>query len=86
MSLPISSLFEKVHSLISVTIDDYIARALESLRYLGYYLRFEDFSRAIPPDEFDEEILVMAEVRSFFQVVYKASARLSTPCTVHIAR
>lgn len=86
MSLPISSLFEKVHSLISVTIDDYIARALESLRYLGYYLKFEDFSRAIPPDEFDEEILVMAEVRSFFQVVYKASARLSTPCTVHIAR
>ena len=72
MSVSTSSLLEKV-ILIPDFMTDYVARALEALKHLGYHLTAEDFPRAIPPDEFDEEILVMAEVRSFFQVTYKVS-------------
>lgn len=61
------------HPMISAPIEDHVAKALEALRHLGYNLTAEDFPRALPPDEFEEEILVMAEVRSFFQVTYKVS-------------
>ncbi|KZT66613.1 hypothetical protein DAEQUDRAFT_714663 [Daedalea quercina L-15889] len=46
--------------------------ALALLTQLGYKgLRLEDLGKLNPPDEFEEELQVMAEVRAYFHVAYK---------------
>lgn len=50
-------------------------RALAALRELGYKDLVEsDLDRLIPPDEYEEELVVMADVRAYFQVAYKVRA------------
>ncbi|KZT20530.1 hypothetical protein NEOLEDRAFT_1122565 [Neolentinus lepideus HHB14362 ss-1] len=47
-------------------------RALQALRELGYgQLEREDLKRLHPPDAFEDELIVMADVRAYFQVAYK---------------
>lgn len=44
------------------------------LSQMGYSgLKNEDLARLHPPDAFEEELRVMADVRSYFQVAYKVS-------------
>jgi vacuolar protein sorting-associated protein 1 len=46
--------------------------ALIALKRLGYdKIGMDDLERLHPPDEFDEELTVMADVRAYFQVAYK---------------
>ncbi|KAH9946711.1 hypothetical protein B0H21DRAFT_693224 [Amylocystis lapponica] len=46
--------------------------ALEALSELGYKnLTKADLERLHPPDDFEEELEVMADVRAYFQVSYK---------------
>lgn len=48
--------------------------ALAILTKLGYTgLKVEDLGKLNPPDEFEEELQVMAEVRAYFHVAYKVS-------------
>ena len=48
--------------------------ALALLTKLGYKgLKVEDLGKLNPPDEFEEELQVMAEVRAYFHVAYKVS-------------
>lgn len=48
------------------------ADALSALAKLGYVgLTVEDLGKLNPPDEYEEELNVMAEVRAYFQVAYK---------------
>ncbi|KAI0357284.1 hypothetical protein OH77DRAFT_1399650, partial [Trametes cingulata] len=49
--------------------------ALSALRGLGYSkVTAQDLHRLIPLDAYEDEIVVMADVRSYFQVVYKRIA------------
>lgn len=48
------------------------ADALSALAKLGYVgLTADDLGKLNPPDEYEEELNVMAEVRAYFQVAYK---------------
>ncbi|KAH9928963.1 P-loop containing nucleoside triphosphate hydrolase protein [Fomitopsis serialis] len=48
------------------------AEALSALAKLGYTgLTADDLGKLHPPDEYEEELNVMAEVRAYFQVSYK---------------
>ena len=48
------------------------ADALSALAKLGYVgLTVDDLGKLNPPDEYEEELNVMAEVRAYFQVAYK---------------
>lgn len=48
------------------------ADALSALAKLGYVgLTVDDLGKLNPPDEYEEELHVMAEVRAYFQVAYK---------------
>jgi hypothetical protein len=48
------------------------SRALKALSELGYSgLSLTDLKRLHPPDQFDEELTVMADVRAYWQVAYK---------------
>ena len=52
--------------------DPPLDRALRALGELGYAnLRQSDLVRLDPPDTFEEELNVMADVRAYFQVAYK---------------
>ena len=58
--------------LTQITSSEHTYTALQSLRLLlEFDVREEQLTRIIPPDEFDDEMLVMAEIRSVFQVAYK---------------
>ena len=47
-------------------------QALASLTYLlGRSVDLEDLSKLLPPDVYEEELEVMAEVRAYFKVAYK---------------
>lgn len=49
-------------------------RALSALAEIGYKnLSGADLIRLAPPDRFSEELIVMADVRAYFQVSYKVS-------------
>lgn len=51
---------------------------LKLLAGAGYgALRLEDLGKLNPPDEYEEELRVMAEVRGYFQVSYKVRIALS---------
>lgn len=46
---------------------------LEGLRRLGYSgVRSEDLQKLAPSDEYEEELALMAEVRAYFKIAYKA--------------
>ena len=50
------------------------AKALRALAEAGYpNLRVSDLSRLLPPDSFEEELVVMADVRAYYHVAYKVS-------------
>ena len=52
-----------------------VAETLANLAKLGYIgLQEEDFGKLNPPDIYEEELEVMAEVRAYFQVAYKVRA------------
>ncbi|KAI1791422.1 P-loop containing nucleoside triphosphate hydrolase protein [Ganoderma leucocontextum] len=48
-----------------------VSDALSMLTKLGYAVKEEDLSKLNPPDEYEEELELMAEVRAYFQVAYK---------------
>lgn len=49
-----------------------LSDALAALAALGYHgVTAEDLAKLRPPDEYEEELQVMAEVRAYFQVAYK---------------
>lgn len=49
-------------------------KALRALAEAGYpNLRERDLARLLPPDQWEEELIVMADVRAFFHVAYKVS-------------
>ncbi|KAM5536973.1 hypothetical protein V8D89_009302 [Ganoderma adspersum] len=45
--------------------------ALSMLTKLGYTVKVEDLGKLHPPDEYEQELELMAEVRAYFQVAYK---------------
>ncbi|KAG2743383.1 hypothetical protein P692DRAFT_201171206 [Suillus brevipes Sb2] len=48
------------------------AKALRALADAGYAnLRVSDLARLLPPDSFEEELSVMADVRAYYHVAYK---------------
>ena len=52
-------------------------KALDLLSQIGYVgLTERDLVRLHPPDAFDEELCVMADVRAYFQVAYKVRISL----------
>ncbi|RDB17526.1 Interferon-induced GTP-binding protein Mx2 [Hypsizygus marmoreus] len=54
------------------TEDAKLRSALASLAELGYTgLTEEDLGRLNPPDEYETELQVMAEIRGYFQIAYK---------------
>lgn len=53
--------------------DAAMRRALAALKELGYGdISKVDLARLTPTDAFEEELMVMANVRAYFQVAYKA--------------
>lgn len=55
------------------TAEEKLNTALAALAELGYKgLSVEDLGKLNPPDEYETELQVMAEVRGYFQVSYKA--------------
>ncbi|KAG0701485.1 P-loop containing nucleoside triphosphate hydrolase protein [Suillus ampliporus] len=54
------------------TLETPEAKALRALAEAGYpNLRVPDLARLLPPDEFEEELIVMADVRAYYHVAYK---------------
>jgi hypothetical protein len=50
------------------------AKALRVLAEAGYAgLRVSDLARLLPPDSFEEELVVMADVRAYYHIAYKVS-------------
>ncbi|KAG2155240.1 P-loop containing nucleoside triphosphate hydrolase protein [Suillus bovinus] len=48
------------------------AKALRALAEAGYAnLKIPDLARLLPPDSFQEELIVMADVRAYYHVAYK---------------
>lgn len=55
-------------------------RALDALAAIGYTgLRVDDLSRLAPCDEFKDELIVMAEVRGYFDVAHRVSRIVTFP-------
>lgn len=51
-----------------------LERALGALKDLGFAnLNESDLTRLTPVDPFEEELVVMADVRAYFQVAYKVN-------------
>ncbi|KAI0363541.1 hypothetical protein BV20DRAFT_958073 [Pilatotrama ljubarskyi] len=48
-----------------------LKKALGELVKLGYPATEEDLAKLTPADEYEEELVVMAEVRAYFQIAYK---------------
>ncbi|TCD63213.1 hypothetical protein EIP91_005825 [Steccherinum ochraceum] len=49
-----------------------VAEAMSALTKLGYtHITPEDLGKLVPPDVYEQEMDVMAEVRAYFQVAYK---------------
>ncbi|KAG6379656.1 P-loop containing nucleoside triphosphate hydrolase protein [Boletus reticuloceps] len=55
-----------------VRVDPPEIQALRFLAQAGYEnLKLEDLARLYPPDEFEDELVVMADVRAYFTIAYK---------------
>lgn len=46
-------------------------QALAALAALGYHVSAADLGKLNPPDVFESELELMAEVRAYFQIAYK---------------
>jgi len=53
--------------------------ALSALASLGYQIKAEDLKKLLPSDEYEEELIVMAEVRAYWQVSFKARTLTLNP-------
>ncbi|KAG6848187.1 hypothetical protein H0H93_002553 [Arthromyces matolae] len=63
---------EKDFSILRLERKGHINAALSALAALGFHNISEaDFGKMVPPDEYEAEIQVMADVRGYFQVAYK---------------
>ncbi len=51
-----------------------IREALAALAKLGLNVTAEDLGKLNPPDEYEDELALMAEVRAYFDVSYKVSS------------
>lgn len=51
--------------------EDARKRALEALSELGIDVKAEDLAKLTPPDEQQEVLELMAEVRAYFDIAYK---------------
>jgi hypothetical protein len=59
-----------------------LQRALNALAAIGYLgLTIQDLSRLAPRDQFEDELVVMADVRGYFEVAYKRIIH-SIPMTI----
>ncbi|KAG1775502.1 P-loop containing nucleoside triphosphate hydrolase protein [Suillus placidus] len=56
-------------TLMAETPEDKALRALAEAGYAN--LRVSDLARLLPPDSFEEELIVMADVRAYYHVAYK---------------
>jgi hypothetical protein len=45
--------------------------ALSALALIGYNVQAQDLKKLLPSDEYEEELIVMSEVRAYWQVSYK---------------
>ncbi len=54
---------------VAISVEQKALQALADLGYTG--LSIESLARLQPPDEFEDELIVMADVRAYFQVAYK---------------
>ncbi|KAG2067161.1 hypothetical protein BDR04DRAFT_1144485 [Suillus decipiens] len=54
---------------VAETLEDKALRALAEAGYAN--LRISDLARLLPPDPFEEELVVMADVRAYYHVAYK---------------
>ena len=52
-------------------------KALSALAALGYNVTAADFGKLVPPDLYEQEMDIMAEVRAYFHVAYKVCHSLS---------
>ena len=50
-----------------------VREALAALAKLGLNVTEEDLGKLNPPDEYEDELALMAEVRAYFDVAYKVS-------------
>ena len=67
-----TSLYQNTERCFCGTAPEYTAiNALRALRPFRN-INFSDLHRLLPPDEFADELNVMADVRGYFQVAYKA--------------
>jgi len=57
--------------------DDTLLAALAERGLVG--LTIEDLGKLNPPDEFETELRIMAEVRGYFQVAFKVRIEVSPP-------
>lgn len=73
------------HGLDEDTRQQYENEALSVLAKLGYTgLTPDDLAKLLPPDIYEEELEVMAEVRAYFQVAYKVRSRfMRLLCSAH---
>ena len=68
---------ERVLGTRSKNDDDNAAHAIRLLQALGYDVKNEaDLDRLRPSDEYEQELIVAAEVRAYFQVAYKVSSTI----------
>ena len=51
--------------------EELLRQTLANLVELGYSVTADDLGKLNPPDEYEDELEVMAEVRAYFQVAYK---------------
>lgn len=64
-------------------------QALSALAALGYHVTAADLGKLNPPDVFESELELMAEVRAYFQIAYKVrfppvSLVITSSCSFHI--
>jgi hypothetical protein len=54
-----------------------VKEAIQKLRALGFDVKnAADLERLRPSDEYEQELIVAAEVRAYFQVAYKVSSTI----------
>ncbi|EIW56258.1 uncharacterized protein TRAVEDRAFT_49098 [Trametes versicolor FP-101664 SS1] len=63
--------FSRAPSKLAPKEKETLLSALAELTRLGYPVKEDDLGKLNPPDEYQEELEVMAEVRAYFQVSYK---------------
>lgn len=75
-----SGTFSRAPSKLTSTEKETLLSALAELTRLGYPVKEDDLGKLNPPDEYQEELEVMAEVRAYFQVSYKVCSARAFVC------